>query len=573
MSVINTNYLSLVAQNNLQKSQSSLGTAIERLSSGLRINSAKDDAAGQAIANRMGSQINGLNQAARNANDGISAAQTTEGALNQINDNLQRIRVLTVQAETGTNSEEDLTSIQNEIGQRLDEINRISTETEFNGVNVLAEDNTLSIQVGANDGQVIEIDLQKINVASLSLQGFNVNGQGEIANAAATEADIKLADNVVTSAGPGDYTLQVQNTEATASDVLAQLADADTVEVTDDAAGTTPNLLASNFGFGSGDIDGTFTSDGEGNVSFDVADLAEADAASYIAGSADGPTRATYTNTSGSQDILIDSAGSITDADGNQLYIDTGTGNLSLNNAGGATTVAATADELADFMGDAAAGTATLAIDGGPTLTSNANAASVDVTGASLSNAQFATYADDADLFIQTTVQSSGTTPSAITINADGSVTDADADSVYVNADGALVDQATTDTELFVRENGNITDDAANQYFVDQQGNLTTEAVTTGERTENPLDVLDTALAQVDALRSDLGAIQNRFESAITNLQTTSNNLSAAQSRIQDADYSVEVANMTRAQILQQAGTSVLAQANQIPQGVLSLLG
>ena len=149
MSVINTNYLSLVAQNNLQKSQSSLGTAIERLSSGLRINSAKDDAAGQAIANRMGSQINGLNQAARNANDGISAAQTTEGALNQINDNLQRIRVLTVQAETGTNSEEDLTSIQNEIGQRLDEINRISTETEFNGVNVLAEDNTLSIQVGA----------------------------------------------------------------------------------------------------------------------------------------------------------------------------------------------------------------------------------------------------------------------------------------------------------------------------------------------------------------------------------------------------------------------------------------
>ncbi|MBF24387.1 MAG: hypothetical protein CML18_12615, partial [Pusillimonas sp.] len=193
MSVINTNYLSLVAQNNLQKSQSALGTAIERLSSGLRINSAKDDAAGQAIANRMGAQINGLTQAARNANDGISAAQTTEGALNQINDNLQRIRVLTVQAENGTNSDDDLTSIQNEIGQRLEEINRISSETEFNGVNVLAEDNTLRIQVGANDGQVIEVNLQKIDVASLSLAGFNVNGQGAVANDAATADDLTLA--------------------------------------------------------------------------------------------------------------------------------------------------------------------------------------------------------------------------------------------------------------------------------------------------------------------------------------------------------------------------------------------
>src|SRR5476649_3103662 len=135
--VINTNSLSLVAQNNLNKSQSSLGTAIQRLSSGVRINSAKDDAAGQAISNRFTSNINGLTQASRNANDGISIAQTTEGALSEINNNLQRIRELSVQASTGTNSDSDLTSIQDEITSRLSEIDRVSGQTQFNGVNVL----------------------------------------------------------------------------------------------------------------------------------------------------------------------------------------------------------------------------------------------------------------------------------------------------------------------------------------------------------------------------------------------------------------------------------------------------
>ena len=162
MSVINTNITSMIGQQNLSKSQSSLQTSMERLSSGLRINSAKDDAAGQAIANRMSSQITGLSTAQRNANDGISVAQTAEGALNQVNDNLQRIRELAVQAENGTNSQDDLTSIQNEIGQRLNEIDRISEETSFNGTKVLQSDNAMKIQVGANDGETIEIDLKQI---------------------------------------------------------------------------------------------------------------------------------------------------------------------------------------------------------------------------------------------------------------------------------------------------------------------------------------------------------------------------------------------------------------------------
>ena len=185
MSVINTNITSMIGQSNLQKSQSALQTSMERLSSGLRINSAKDDAAGQAIANRMTAQITGLAQAQRNANDGISVAQTAEGALNQVNDNLQRIRELAVQAENGTNSADDLDSIQNEINQRLSEIDRISGETDFNGTKVLQSDNGLKIQVGANDGEVIEIGLKEINAKTLGLEGFNVTGAGEVANEAA----------------------------------------------------------------------------------------------------------------------------------------------------------------------------------------------------------------------------------------------------------------------------------------------------------------------------------------------------------------------------------------------------
>jgi flagellin len=175
--VINTNTMSLMAKNNLNNSQSVLSTSIERLSSGMRINSAKDDAAGQAIANRFSSNIKGLTQAARNANDGISLAQTTEGALNEINNNVQRIRELTVQAANGTNSESDLVSIQNEIDQRLDEIDRVSKQTDFNGSKVLSEDKTLKIQVGANDGETIEIHLKKIDSTELGLNEFKISGE------------------------------------------------------------------------------------------------------------------------------------------------------------------------------------------------------------------------------------------------------------------------------------------------------------------------------------------------------------------------------------------------------------
>ncbi|MDF9434316.1 FliC/FljB family flagellin [Chromohalobacter israelensis] len=375
MAVINTNITAMIGQQNLSQSQSALSTSMERLSSGLRINSAADDAAGQAIANRMSSQITGLSQAQRNANDGISVAQTTEGALNQVNDNLQRVRELTVQAQNGTNSQEDLNSIQDEINQRLGEINRISEETSFNGVDVLASDQEMSIQVGSEDGQTITMNLKEVNAETLGLDTFNVNGY----------------DGSVT------------------------------------------------------DVDST------GGFTMTAAD--SGDTITYDTGGTASGTVATSVN--------------ITDGDGNAV-----TGTLQTDESGNY------------FVTDSAG-----------------------------------------DVF------------------------------------------AVSDIEALSDGNGDGTaDDAAINVTVDTSSAL-------GAKSETPLGKLDSAISDVDSQRSELGAMQNRFDSAITNLSTTETNLSSARSRIEDADYADEVSNMTRNQILQQAGTSVLAQANQLPQNALSLLG
>src|SRR5690554_3893034 len=179
MSVINTNMTSLIGQQNLMKSQSALQTSMQRLSSGLRINSAKDDAAGQAIANKMTAEIRGLTQAARNANDGISLAQTAEGALNQVNDNIQRIRELTVQAQNGTNSTDDVASIQAEVDARLSEIDRVITTSTFNGNQIFDSGADFAIQVGSKDGQTIDIaEIVTTNFGSAAgsqLNGFDVD--------------------------------------------------------------------------------------------------------------------------------------------------------------------------------------------------------------------------------------------------------------------------------------------------------------------------------------------------------------------------------------------------------------
>ncbi|MDJ3952073.1 FliC/FljB family flagellin [Salmonella enterica] len=467
--VINTNSLSLLTQNNLNKSQSALGTAIERLSSGLRINSAKDDAAGQAIANRFTANIKGLTQASRNANDGISIAQTTEGALNEINNNLQRVRELAVQSANSTNSQSDLDSIQAEITQRLNEIDRVSGQTQFNGVKVLAQDNTLTIQVGANDGETIDIDLKQINSQTLGLDTLSVQDAYTPKGTAVTR-DVTTYKN-------GGTTLTAPNAAAI-----------DTALGTTGAAGTAAVKFK------------------DGNYFVEV----------------------TGTTKDGLYEATVDAAGAVT---------------MTANKATvtGASTV--TENQIVDAVTPTPVDTVAAA-----TALTNAG-----VTGATGNTSLVKMSFEDKN----------------------GKVTDAGY-ALKVGNDyyAADYDEKTGEikakTEVVTTVDGNTyqASDVKGHNF--QSGGALSEAVTT--KTENPLAKIDAALAQVDALRSDLGAVQNRFNSAITNLGNTVNNLSEARSRIEDSDYATEVSNMSRAQILQQAGTSVLAQANQVPQNVLSLL-
>ena len=483
--VINTNSLSLLTQNNLNKSQSSLSSAIERLSSGLRINSAKDDAAGQAIANRFTSNIKGLTQASRNANDGISIAQTTEGALNEINNNLQRVRELSVQAANGSNSDSDLDSIQAEITQRLSEIDRVSGQTQFNGVKVLAQDNTLKIQVGANDNESISINLKEITSGTLGLNGFRVTG-----DKAAT------ADQLVKDFG------------ATGSKAYSLGGTAYDVDVTSGAVTTNTDNKAVFVGASSGALITTKTND-----AVDTAATAK-DVAAAAKDVKQG-------NTFSWKGTTWKAAGD-TDANGNGSFKASIDGKeITLTVAGSTSTAGAGA---------------TLTVAGGSLYDESTDKLTTHGTNAA---------AKESDLVQQKASITGGKLKVGTT-------------NYKVDSAGKVSNEAGT-AQIFVQNAG-----TANAKLVEQDK--------ASEATRNQLDVLDKAIAQVDTLRGDLGAVQSRFDSTITNLGNTVNNLTSARSRIEDADYATEVSNMSKAQILQQAGTSVLAQANQVPQNVLSLL-
>ncbi|WP_213132428.1 FliC/FljB family flagellin [Citrobacter sp. FP75] len=497
--VINTNSLSLLTQNNLNKSQSSLSSAIERLSSGLRINSAKDDAAGQAIANRFTSNIKGLTQASRNANDGISIAQTTEGSLSEINNNLQRVRELAVQSSTGTNSQSDLDSIQAEITQRLNEIDRVSGQTQFNGVKVLAKDNTLTIQVGANDGETIDINLQEINSKTLGLDSLNVQKKYDVSDVAVADFGYKDSATV---------TLDVAGFGADAA-TAGKLGTA--------ATGTTVSNIkfdsANNKYYGEVESTGDPTKNGKYEVSV--------------------ATDGKVTLTDATTDTVPASATAVTKLQEKVVPDLTAAkaalqkGGVSSTEAGSATLVKVSYTDKNDK-----------AIDGGYALKTASGkyyAASVDDSTKEVSIKEVA-YTDK-----------------------DGKAATA---AVQLGGVNGKTEIATVGGKDYLAEK------VKNHNFKTEP--KVNEIATA--TTESPLAKIDAALAKVADLRSDLGAVQNRFNSTITNLGNTVNNLSEARSRIEDADYATEVSNMSRANILQQAGTSVLAQANQTTQNVLSLL-
>ncbi|MGZ8340977.1 MAG: flagellin N-terminal helical domain-containing protein [Telluria sp.] len=501
---INTNIASLNSQRNLNASQSSLATSLQRLSSGLRINSAKDDAAGLAISDRMTSQINGLNQAARNANDGISLAQTAEGGLSTATDLLQRMRTLAVQAANGTNSASDRSSVQQEVSQLQQELNRVANSTQFNGQNVL--DGTLNnaqFQVGANANQTINFSIGSAQASAIGNNTLAQNTGGIAINAVASATAAIGANNVAA----GTLTIQGNGASTGALTVGVGASGktiADTVNAASGATGVTASATtqATLGGFVAGTV----------SLTLQGAPTA-AGAPNPVTVSA---TLASATDVGSLTKAINDQTGST----GITAVADTATGKISLTNAQG------------HDIG----------------VKNNSAQTAITVTGMA---------AADGGTGTPVTLTATTVNGSAATVGAKLTLSSAAGFTATASAAGVL---STTGTAV----SSNLS--AVSSIDVTAMAN----GIPSGAN--SALQVIDSALANISNSRASLGAVQNRFTNTISNLQATSENLSSARSRIQDTDFAAETANLTRGQILQQAGTAMLAQANSLPNGVLSLL-
>jgi len=495
---INTNIASLNSQRNLNVSQSSLATSLQRLSSGLRINSAKDDAAGLAISERFTSQIRGLNQAVRNANDGISLAQTAEGGLQTAGDLLQRIRELSVQSANGSNSASDRQSINKEVSQLKQELTRVATTTQFNGQNVL--DGSVSssqFQVGANANQTI-------NVSIASAKGSDI----------------------------GNYTFSTNSTAGASTEAAAA------------GSGTPPaNRIDAQ----------TVTIAGNGNTK--TVSVAAGDSAYAVATAANLSTADTGVTASAATEATL------------KLTASTGTGTYTFKLYGSNTTgvaISATVSDSTDLSSVAAAineqtaNTGITATEAGGTVTLK-NSDGYDIKLEDVLNTTTAAETLDFQGADAYTHAASGAAAVALG-NGNGSST-VGGQLKFSSNSGFTV--ASTTTTLVT---------AANTSYASTLSSVSEIDVSDVDGANSALAVVDAALTSINNSRASLGAIQNRFASTISNLQTTSENLSAARSRIQDTDFASETANLTRGQILQQAGTAILAQANSLPNGVLALL-
>ena len=470
-SIINTNIQSLNAQRSLGASQNSLATSMQRLSSGLRINSAKDDAAGLAISDRMSTQIRGLNVATRNANDGISLAQTAEGAMASVTNNLQRMRELAVQSANATNSATDRAALQQEVKQLSEEIDRVATQTDFNGTKLL--DGSFSVQafqVGANAGQTIVIDKiasartgtlgqeYRASVMSAALNGttdvnlsaITINGKA-IGSATAVKADAKTLTDAINASGIAGVRAEITGSTTVSAPVAAMV----------------PATAS-----------GTITINGVTTGSIATTPDAATSRANVLKGINDISAATGVTATDNGSGITL------TAADGRNI-------------THSFTIAAGTFDSTTTGVGTAATTTS-----GYKVTYSGVEGGKLDVGGTVLNSGL---------TVVSNTVALAGTSISNVDIS----------------------DVAGANTAL---------------------------------------TSIDAALQSINSSRAALGAIQNRFSSTIDNLMTTGENLSAARSRIMDADFAQETANLSRAQILQQAGTAMVAQANQLPQSVLKLL-
>ncbi|KDB10603.1 flagellin domain protein [Burkholderia sp. lig30] len=471
---INSNINSLVAQQNLNGSQGALSQAITRLSSGKRINSAADDAAGLAIASRMQSQVNGLNQGVSNANDGVSMIQTASSGLSSLTNSLQRIRQLAVQASSGSLSSSDQAALQQEVTQQISEVNRIASQTTYNGKNILdGSAGVVNFQVGANVGQSMSLNLtQSLSAASLgggfaqagnvlgSFSGLSLTATGSAAAAGTTPAITQI--NVLAD-GKGGFSYTDQNNQVLSSTATAAL-----------------------FSPTTGGANGSMTLSAVANSPLDPAkQITAISAANANAPAATGVVLGTI------QGISVSA---------------TNGADVPANTAGAITSITVKSDGNNGYSYFDQNGTA---------LTAGASGA-----------------------LFQTAAAAAGTTGFQLSW------------------------KAAAPASNFANVNNN-----------NQLSTVANVSVTSSTSANQAIETIDNALASVNNIQAQLGAVQNRFTAIATTQQAQSTNLSQAQSQIQDANFAQETANLSKAQVLQQAGISVLAQANSLPQQVLKLLG
>ena len=706
--IINTNVASLNAQRNLNRSQNELGVSLQRLSSGLRINSAKDDAAGLAISERFTTQIRGLNQAVRNANDAISLSQTAEGALGEYGNILQRVRELSLQSANSTNSSSDRAALNSEVQQQLSELNRIATQTQFNGQNVLDGSFTgAQFQVGANANQTISVTIGNASTDALGAFQFT-NTASPVSGTALASGDLTINGvNVGTSTdGSADAIVSAINAVSNQTNVDATA----TSSITATNAPTGRQSLTSgdlvingvNIGAVAGQYDlaaqGASIATAINNVTATTGVTATANSVSgaLTLSSSVGETIAITTNngdaggsaienatglevttngntavtnlalagTKATNAITFEAAATISDGDTFTIgsgtaattfeFIDAGTtGALNGGNtviAGYSGSDAALRTQVTAAINDATNGAVdNVAVDSGGTTVVNLTADAFGVQtvaneSVSTANGVGTAVASDSvtlgtGIVEGATIIADGTTYTFIRgadsgdsislaaasindvatslraainvdevantsdITATGATNNVILTSAIFGTDGnAVVDATGTSVGAGVTETvttagtdgtfnasttyGLISLSSSEAYSVagNNPGNAGLSTASSTLSSINTIDIssvtgantaitlIDGALDQVNSIRGDLGAVQNRFESTIANLSTTSENLSSARSRIRDADFAAETAALTRLQILQQAGISILSQANSLPQLALSLL-
>jgi len=521
---INTNINSLNAQRNLMSNQSSLSNSIQRLSSGLRINSAADDAAGLAISDRMSSQIRGLTQAGRNANDGISLAQTSEGALGSAGTMLQRIRELAVQSANATNTASDRAALNAEVGQLSSELNRIAQTTQFNGQNLLdGSFGSATFQVGANANQTITA-----TTANFTTSKYGNYRQGST-----------VAGSITANKSEGDLVVGTTNTTTT-SQALAAVAVAT-------GLGATGSTIAAD----------TLTINGA--LGSSTAVVAAGDSAKTVAASINA--KSTLTGVTASALTKVDISNFAASASYTMDIVSDNTTKVTISFSSGASN---NADGLAGAINafnnmTSQTGVSAKLNDAGTGITLT-NASGNDIL---ITNQSAATSVYDIGSVSgggQTAVAgSAGTVTNANQSYITGTLT-LDSNASFSVAAGAASTSAAKTGYVIATTNAS------------QLQAVNTVDVSTVDAANRTLATVDAAINAVDTQRAAFGALQSRFNNTISNLQTSSDNLSASRSRIQDTDFASETANLSRSQILQQAGTAMVAQANQLPQGVLALL-